>query len=87
LEVAETLVGAFGLVATTTTSGSAVIATVIVPSCVAVPRRVDALLTIAYATAPFLMVAFEMVTEIGFSGSVSGTVSLPVSQEIAIETM
>ena len=38
--VAETPVGASGLVVTITTSGSSVISTCADPSCVAVPRRV-----------------------------------------------
>ncbi len=85
-DVAETLVGASGFVAATTISGSEVIEIVIVPSCVAVPRSVETLFTMAYAAAPALMVEFEIVTDIGLSEAVSGTVSSPVSQESAIDT-
>lgn len=85
-EVAATLVGAVGFVAATTISGSDVIETVITPSCVAVPSNVETLLTIAYAAAPALIDEFEIVTEIGLSAAVSGTVSSPVSHERAIDT-
>jgi hypothetical protein len=85
-EEAVTLVGASGLVAATTISGSEVIETVIVPSCVAVPSSVDTLFTIAYAAAPALIEGLEIVTETGFPAAVSGTVSFPVNQETAIDT-
>ena len=45
-EVAATLVGAPGFVATTTTSGSEVTETVTVPSCVALPKSVTSPATI-----------------------------------------
>ena len=66
-------------------------ATVITPSCVAVPRRVETLFTIAYAAAPFLIVAFVIVIKIARSLPsesfvTSGTLSSPVSQDSAIET-
>ena len=83
--MAPTFNGALGLTAAITISGSEVNSIVIVPSCVAVPSNVETLLTIAYAVAPVLIVALEIVTKIGLPEAVSGTVPSPAIHEIAIE--
>ena len=79
-----TEVGADGVVAATTTSGSVNSSTVTVPSVVARPSSVTCVPTTWYTIAPAWMLLLLRVTVMGRSGSVSGTVALvpePSSQD------